>query len=195
MSVPSIEAPKPRQRWAAPATIAIVVVTLFVLQAQGRVWWCSCGEWNLWSGDVWSSHNSQHFIDPYSFTHVLHGVIFAGLFRWLRPGWSTSFKVVASTAVECLWEVIENSRFVIDRYREATISLDYYGDSIVNSLGDIATCLLGFALARSIGIWRSIAFVIVTELILLFWIRDNLLLNIVMLLFPLDAIKAWQMGH
>ncbi|MGE3316384.1 MAG: DUF2585 family protein, partial [Planctomycetaceae bacterium] len=133
MNDPSIDSSAQRRAGAAVATLAAIAVMAIVLRTQGRVWWCACGEWNLWSGDVWSSHNSQHLFDPYSFTHVLHGVIFAGVLRWLRPGWTTSLKVVVSTVVECLWEIVENSRFVIDRYREATISLDYYGDSIVNS--------------------------------------------------------------
>jgi hypothetical protein len=165
MSDASIDVRQQRQIWAAPATIAVVVVTVFVLRVQGRIWSCSCGEWNLWSGDVWSLHNSQHLIDPYSFTHVLHGVLFAGLLRWLRPGWSTSLKIVVSTAVECFWEIVENSRFVIDRYREATVSLDYYGDSIINS--SATSRLACWFASRADRNLRSIAFVLVTELVLL----------------------------
>lgn len=182
-------------RRAAAGIVLVCIVMAIVLRTQGRVWWCACGGWNPFSWDVWTSHNSQHLIDPYSFTHVLHGVLFAGALRWLRPGWSNGAKAFASAVVEALWEIVENSSFIINRYREATMSLDYYGDSIVNSLGDVATCLLGFALARWIGIWKSIVFFLITEVILLFWIRDNLLLNIIMLIHPIDAIKEWQMNH
>lgn len=183
-------------RWKTTAGVAAIAVLMaIILRSQGRVWHCACRGWNLWSGDVWSSHNSQHFLDPYSFTHVLHGVLFAGAFRWLRPDWSIGVTLLLTTAGEAAWEIVENSRFVIDRYRDATISLSYFGDSIVNSLGDLGTCLLGFALARRIGVWKSMAFFLVTEAVLAIWIRDNLLLNVLMLLFPVDAIKAWQMGQ
>jgi len=177
------------------AGIVVVGLTTLQLRAQGRLWWCVCGEWNLWSGDVWSSHNSQHLLDPYSFTHVLHGVIFCGLLKWLVPRWSPMVRFLVAVTVECLWEIVENTDFIINRYREATMSLDYFGDSVTNSLGDILTCALGFLLARRVGIWRSVVFFLVTEVILLFWIRDNLFLNIVMLIHPFDSIKTWQMGQ
>ena len=184
-----------RSSWL-PVSAAVVVVaaTAVVLRLQGRLWWCACGGWNLWSSDVWSSHNSQHLFDPYSFTHVLHGVVFAGVLRWLCPRWPTTWRLSLAVVAECLWEILENSSFVIDRYRNSTMSLDYIGDSVVNSLGDILTCALGFLLARRIGIWRSIVFFLVIEVLLLFWIRDNLFLNVVMLIHPFDAVKAWQMG-
>ncbi len=181
--------------YALIAIAAVVALTTVQLRLQGRLWWCACGGWNIWSGDVWSSHNSQHLLDPYSFTHVLHGVIFCGLLKRLFPRWQPIWRLLAAVVVECLWEIVENTDFIINRYREATMSLDYFGDSVINSLGDILTCTLGFLLARRIGIWRSVVFFLVTEVILLFWIRDNLFLNIVMLVHPFDAIKAWQMGQ
>lgn len=179
---------------AVTAIVVVVALTAVQLRAQGRLWWCACGGWKLWSGDIWSSHNSQHLFDPYSFTHILHGVVICGVLKWFRPQWSPAWRLALAVVVECCWEILENSRFVIERYREATVSVDYFGDSVVNSLGDVLTCALGFALARRIGVWRSIAFFLLVEVILLFWIRDNLFLNVLMLIHPFDAVKAWQAG-
>ena len=179
--------------WAAFA--AVVVAAAYQLHRQGRVFWCACGQPFLWDGDIWSSHNSQHLFDPYSFTHVLHGVIFCGL-AWLAlPRLRLVWRLWAATAVEALWEIFENTQFVIQRYREATIGLGYEGDSIANSMGDLACCALGFMLAWRLGVRRSVILFVVTELALLVTVRDNLTLNVLMLLCPIDAIKAWQMVH
>jgi hypothetical protein len=162
------------------------------LHLLGRRVWCQCGEPFLWSGDINTSHHSQHLADPYTFTHVSHGLGFYALLRLtpLTPAW----RFVAALAVEAGWEIFENTRFVIDRYREATISLDYYGDSIVNSLGDIGACALGYAIAARLP-WRwSLALFLVMEIGLLLTVRDNLTLNILMLLWPLDAVRRWQAG-
>ena len=173
---------------------AILIVMVVQLHRQGRVAWCACGGLFPWAGDIWSSHNSQHFFDPYSFTHVLHGMIFCGLLVWLLPrlpvGWSLSLAVL----FEAMWEVLENSPFIIQRYREATIGLGYEGDSVANSVADILCCVLGFVLARRLGLWRSVVVFVAVELALLFWVRDNLTLNVLMLTFPIEAIKTWQMG-
>ncbi len=179
--------------WLAVA--AILVVTAFLLQQQGRVWWCACGHLNAWAGDIWSSHNSQHLFDPYSFTHVLHGVLFFGLLAWLLPRMPLVWRLTAVIAFEAAWEVLENSQVIIRRYREATIGLGYEGDSIANSMADILCCVLGCLLARRMGFWRSAVLFVVTEVVLLVWIRDNLTLNVLMLTFPVEAIKTWQMGH
>jgi hypothetical protein len=176
------------------ATLVIVLLTIIVLRLEGRVWWCACGQSNLWAGDPQSSHSSQHLFDPYSFTHILHGVLIWGLLAWGLPRLSPTWALPLAVFLEAGWEILENSPFIIERYRTATIALGYEGDSIVNSLGDIFSCSLGFVVARRIG-WRwSVALVVATELILLFWIRDNLLLNIVMLIWPIDAIRSWQAG-
>jgi len=172
----------------------IMAVMVFLLHRQERIWWCACGELYPWAGDIWSAHNSQHWLDPYSFTHVLHGVLFCGLLAWLLPRLSGSWRLTLSIALEAVWEVLENSPLIIQRYREATIGLGYEGDSIANSLADILCCTLGFLLARRLGFrWSALLFV-VTELVLLVWVRDNLTLNILMLLCPIEAIKAWQMA-
>ena len=183
-------------RKAAPwiAIVAILIVMVIQLHRQGRVVSCACGQFFPWAGDIWSSHNSQHFFDPYSFTHVLHGMIFCGILVWLLPRLPVAWSLSLAVLIEAGWEVLENSTFIIQRYREATIGLGYEGDSIVNSLADILCCVFGFMLARRLGLWRSVLVFVVVELVLLFWVRDNLTLNVLMLTFPIKAIKTWQMG-
>ena len=178
--------------WLAMALV--LAGTVVQLRHQGRVWWCACCGWNLWAGDIWSSHNSQHLVDPYSFTHVLHGLLFFGAIVWLLPRLPFAWRLFMAVVLEAAWEVAENAPFIIRRYREGTIGLGYEGDSVVNSIGDILCCVLGFVLARYLGFRKSAILFVVTELVLLFWIRDNLTLNVLMLTCPIDAIKHWQMG-
>ena len=177
----------------------VAVASLFVgaalaLGAMGRVVWCEGGQAQLFSADIWSMHNSQHLADPYTLTHVLHGVAFYGLL-WLIVGTRLSHagRFVVTLGVETVWEVFENTPYMIDRYRESTISLDYYGDSIVNSLADIAACGIGYALAAAIPTWASVGGFFAIEALLILWIRDSLLLNILMLIRPLDAVRNWQL--
>jgi hypothetical protein len=165
------------------------------LRLQGRLWTCSCGYVLAWAGDVNSPDNSQHLFDPYTFTHLIHGFIFIGLVQLLWPRLAASWKLVAALSVEALWEVIENTSFVIDRYRSETISLGYTGDTVLNSFGDLAACALGVFLARKLGVIRTIVLAGIIELVLLLTIRDSLLLNIIMLIHPSDAIRAWQAGQ
>ncbi len=172
----------------------LIAATVFVLHSQGRSWWCACGAGNLWDSNIWSQHCSQHLVDPYTFTHVLHGLLFCFAAWLFLPKLALGWRLWLATFIECVWEIIENSEFIIHRYREVTISLGYEGDSIINSLGDILSCALGFALAHWLGLRRSALFFVTTELALLFAIRDNLTLNVIMLICPVEAIKAWQMG-
>ncbi len=181
--------------WPMLAIAAILAVTVILLRSQGRVWRHDCGRILVWVGDAWSSHTSQHLFDPYSFTHVLHGLAFCGLLALLVPRLNIFWRLCGAVALESVWEVFENSAFVINRYRTATVSLGYQGDSIVNSLGDITACALGFVIAWRLGWRRSAVVFLVTEAVLLLWIRDSLLLNVVMLLYPIEAIKIWQLGH
>jgi hypothetical protein len=180
--------------WPAVALVAILAAAVVELRRQGRLWWCACGRPDLWWGDTRSAHNSQHLFDPYSFTHVLHGILLCGLLSWagrrLLPPW----RLCVAVALEALWEVIENTDFVINRYRTVTASLGYHGDTVANSLGDILSCVVGFLLARRLGLWWSLALFAATEAVLLLWLRDSLLLNVVMLVHPVDAIKRWQTG-
>jgi hypothetical protein len=176
----------------AAATLA-VGATMFLLRSQGRLWWCKQDNSLLWASDIWSAHSSQHIFDPYSLTHFLHGFLFFFaiwiFFRGLRPEWKFSLMIL----IECGWELLENSDFILERYRAVTISLDYWGDSIFNSLGDLVSCSLGFLVASRLKWMHSLAVYFAAELIALFWFRDNLTLNIIMLIYPIEAIKTWQM--
>ncbi len=183
-----------RKRWPILALTIILIVTVLLLRTQGRIWICACGQILLWAGDTMSSDNSQHISDPYTFTHILHGFIFFWLLVLILPRLSLTWRFVIAIFIEAAWEVVENTSFVIERYREVTASLGYTGDSIINSVADIFFCGIGFILVKYLGFWRSFILFIIIELILAFWIRDSLILNIIMLLYPLDAIKEWQLG-
>lgn len=178
---------------AFAAMLTAIVAAVVVLRGEGRVWWCPVGDLWPWSWNIWSQHNSQHLVDPYSFTHMLHGVLafwFMSLvFRRVPLSWLLFIAVL----LESLWEITENSTFVIERYRAATISFDYFGDSIVNSISDILFCAIGFIVAYKLRFWRSLALFIATELMLIFTIHDSLIINIIMLIYPIEAIKQWQM--
>jgi len=181
--------------WPALAVVAAFVAAAILLRLEGRLWMCACGKILVWSGQVCSADNSQHFLDPYSFTHVLHGFLFFWLIIWLLPRLNSNWQLTLAIAVEALWEVFENTKFIIERYRSETAALGYQGDSVVNSFGDILCCLVGFLIARRLGLRRSLIAFAVLELILIVWIKDSLLLEIVMLIAPIDAIKALQMCH
>jgi len=165
-----------------------------LLHAEGRRFLCACGEFRLWSGDICSSTNSQQLFDPYSFTHLLHGFVLFWLItlllrRWLTPRWQFALAV----ALEAMWEVFENTRFVIDRYRAETAALGYQGDTIVNSLGDLTCAVAGFLIARQLGLrWSLVAFVAL-EVVLTIWIHDSLILQLLMLIHPVQPLKLWQM--
>lgn len=176
----------------AAIVIGMLLICGIVLQLETRPWFCKTGL-GFWS-NAWKPCTSQHLFDPYTFTHVLHGVIF----YWLL--WPSANKVnlerrfLIALAIEIAWELVENSPWVVERYRQATASLDYTGDSIINSLGDVVASMIGFALASQFSWKVAVAFFFVVELVLLATIRDNLTLNVVMLLFPLEALKQRQLG-
>lgn len=172
--------------------LAAVVLTVLQLRFQGRIWWCNLGDYALWSSDAWGSHNSQHLFDPYSFTHILHGVLYFWLislvFRKMRLMWQLFLAVLIGSA----WELLENSNAVIEHYRTATLALNYFGDSVFNSFGDVLSCAIGFWIAYKLRFWLSLALFALTEIVLLIWIRDSLLVNIILLIYPIEAIKTWQ---
>jgi Protein of unknown function (DUF2585) len=163
---------------------------------MGRLPFCKCGTIRFWAGNIWSNESSQQFTDPYSFTHILHGVIFYGLI-WLVAGkrLPVRARLLMAVVLECGWEMLENSSFIINRYRADTVSLGYYGDSVLNSMGDICSMMVGFALAWKLPVRVTVAGAVLLDLALLFWIRDSLALNIIMLIHPIAAIKAWQMAR
>ncbi|MFN9233341.1 MAG: DUF2585 family protein [Planctomyces sp.] len=170
----------------------MVILQMLALRAAGQPWFCRCGSGAVWSGNVVSSHNSQHLLDPYALTHVLHGVALAGLLWLLRGCCTPAWRFALASLLEAAWEILENSPIVIERYRTATISRDYYGDSVINSIGDLGACMAGYLLAERLGLKRSLLVFAIVELLLLFWIRDCLTLNVVMLLSPVEAIRDWQ---
>lgn len=179
----------------AAAVLVLMLATAAVLHGMGRPWWCVRGDLAPWSSEVASAHNSQHLVDPYTLTHVLHGLGFYAILWALAGGrLSPRQRFLLAMGIEAAWEIFENTDFVIQRYREATISLDYFGDSVINSLGDILACACGYALAAGLPLWGSLATFAGVELLLILWIRDSLLLNILMLLWPVEAIKTWQGG-
>ena len=176
--------------------LVLLGTTAIVESALGRVWWCAAGDLSPWSGDIWSRHNSQHLADPYTITHVMHGMLLYGLL-WLvlRRIAGPMTRAGIAIGVEVAWEIIENTPAMIERYRAATISLDYYGDSIVNSLGDILAFVCGYLGATLLPTWVSVVGFVIADGLLVLWIRDSLLLNVLMLLHPLDSVKGWQMGR
>ena len=176
--------------------ILVIVAAICTLHYEGRIWWC---KWDtpaqLWSSDAWGTHNSQHLFDPYSFTHVLHGLGYYGLLYLIfRRGISLAWLLFTAVLAESAWEILENQNAVIERYRAATISLQYFGDSVTNSFGDILCSIAGFFIAHKLSFWRSLALFVLTEIVLIFWIHDSLLINIIMLIYPIEAIKTWQTG-
>jgi hypothetical protein len=176
------------------ATVAGLIVTFIAEYRFGRVIICKCGYIKVWQSAVMTSENSQHLTDWYTFSHIIHGFAFFYLGRFLSKKITLFQSFILALGIETGWELIENSSFIINRYRTTTMSLDYYGDSIINSSFDILAMVLGFYLAKRLPVWAVVSLIVLMEVGVGLLIRDNLTLNIIMLLYPSQAIKKWQMG-
>ena len=179
---------------AACVTLAIIAATAVTLWLFGRLPICACGTVKLWWGPTGGPETSQHLFDWYSLSHVIHGFLFYGATWLVLRRWSAVSRLPFAVAVECGWELLENSSFIIERYRSVTVSYGYYGDSIVNSMGDVAAMIAGFALAARLPVWLTVVLGVFFEILAAYVIRDNLTLNIIMLLWPVDALLKWQQG-
>jgi hypothetical protein len=177
------------------SALAIVAVMGLALYAMGQPLWCAGGEPWLWSSEVWSRHNSQHLFDPYTLSHVSHGLLLAVALRAVLP--ASRYRAhgfVIAVAFEAAWELLENTDVVIRRYRETTMSLDYFGDSVANSIGDVLAMMAGYLAAARMRTRIAIAAFVALEAGLALWIRDGVLLNVLMLVAPAEAVKTWQLG-
>ncbi len=179
---------------------ALVVVGIVLLSAAYLLWIgrepiCKCGYIKFWHGQVVSSENSQHITDWYTPSHIIHGFLFFGALWLVARRLSFSWRLAIATLVEAAWEIVENSDAVIERYRSVTISLDYYGDSVLNVVADISAMILGFWLASKLPVWVTVALILLFEGVTMWIIRDGLALNVLMLLYPLDSVAQWQAGR
>ncbi len=179
--------------WLALAA-ALIVVQALALHFMGQPWICTCGTIRLWEGDVSGPENSQHLTDWYTFSHIIHGLGFYLLLKLIAPKLPLATRFAIAIGLEAAWEIAENSTMIIERYREQALAQGYFGDSIVNSVTDTLAAALGFALARLLPVKASIALAIALELFAGYMIRDNLTLNIIQLIHPVEAISRWQAG-
>src|SRR3990172_731286 len=192
--MPAMQLSRTQTGLLVAAIVAAAAVALYLI---GHPLICKCGYLKLWHFDVMSAENSQHLFDWYTPSHIIHGFLFYWLL-WLASRWvplSFGMRLVLAVAIEASWEVVENTHFVINHYREMTISLDYYGDSVINSVSDVLFMVLGFFLAARLPVWLTVVIVIALEVFIGAMIRDNLTLNVLMFLWPLDSMLHWQQGR
>jgi hypothetical protein len=185
-----------RERWTIAVTFTVFAIAAGCELAMGRLPLGPDGKFGWWEGDIWSGENSQRFADPYSFSHLVHGIIFFALLSLAARKLPLRYRFLIALLMEAGWEILENSPLIINRYRSVTISLGYAGDSVLNSMSDILMMCLGFFFASKARPWMSVVAVLLMEIGCAIWVRDNLTLNVIMLIHPVEAIKHWQMaGH
>jgi hypothetical protein len=176
------------------AFATILAATAAIELTLGRSLFGPDGKFGLWEGSIWSSENSQRLADPYSFSHIVHGILLYAVLWYTARKISVHYRFLIAAIIEASWELMENSPFIIERYRAVTISLGYVGDSVLNSLSDIVMLAIGFLFAYHVKPRIALITVLVMEIGCAFWVRDNLTLNIIMLIYPIDAIKQWQLA-
>ena len=183
-----------RTAWIGAGVLGLILLHALVVYGMGQPFMCACGHIELWHGIVTDSENSQHLTDWYTLSHFIHGVLFYALLTLFFPRIPMSIRLFLAIGIEMSWEMFENTDFIINRYREQALAQGYFGDSVVNSVGDVVAAIIGFLFAWRFPVWTSIVVVIVLELLALYVIRDNLTLNIIQLIHPVDAIGVWQAG-
>lgn len=181
-----------RYKWIILAALVLMVITAGVELGMGRLVLGPDGRFGLWESDIWSSEQSQRVADPYTFSHTIHGMLFYGFLWLVARKMPVRYRFIGALLLEAAWEILENSPLIINRYREVTISLGYVGDSILNSLSDIVFAGMGFVFAWRARVWVTVLVILTMEIGTALWVRDNLTLNVIMLVHPVEAIKAWQ---
>ncbi len=177
-------------------TILVLAITAGIEINSGRSIFGPDGMFGWWEGSIWSSGNSQRVADTYTFSHIIHGMLFYAFLWLVARRVPVKYRFIIALVMEAMWELLENSPIIIDRYRAVTVSLGYVGDSVLNSISDIIFASIGFIISRYSNFWVSVFLIIGMELGCLFWVRDNLTLNVVMLVFPIESLKDWQsIGH
>lgn len=174
------------------STIVVCALVAFIELYSGRSPLGPDGMFGWWDNNIWGSENSQRVADIYSFSHIIHGIIFYAFLWLVARKMQVKYWLLIALLVEGGWELLENSPIIINRYREATIAQGYVGDSVLNSVCDILMMVIGFVFARFNKVWVSMAIIIVFELGTLFYVRDNLTLNVLMLVYPVESVKVWQ---
>jgi len=188
--------PVTRHRLALLLAAAVIAGTALIEWSMGRLPLGPDGRFGFWEGDIWSGECSQRLADAYSFSHIGHGLLFFAFFWLVARRTPLAYRYLAAVLVEAGWELLENSPIIINRYREATIALGYNGDSILNSTSDLLMMSLGFLFAWRMPVWASVLLLLAMEIGCALVIRDNLTLNVIMLIHPIEAIKVWQAaGH
>ncbi len=180
--------------WALAIGLSLLALQAIVLHLFGQPTICTCGYVKLWESAVLSAENSQHLLDWYTFSHIIHGFLFYALLRWIAPRMPVFVRILYAMGIEIAWELLENSPLIIDRYRATALAQGYSGDSIINSISDTLSMALGFVLAWRLPLWVVVLLALAMELVVGYLIRDNLTLNVIALVHPIPALSQWQMG-